>query len=97
MAKKSLILCDTNVLIRFFRGQVDAKATLEAIGKDNIAISVITKAETLVGTNKVNYSRVLEILDAFQLIHLDTEASLVFAKLISSKKTFNSENTYPIC
>jgi tRNA(fMet)-specific endonuclease VapC len=95
MAKKGLILCDTNVLIRLFREDVTVKKDLDLIGVNNLAVSVITQAELLAGANKLNYSKTLAILGIFELVHLDTEASLIFSKLINSKKIFNSGKHIP--
>jgi tRNA(fMet)-specific endonuclease VapC len=40
-----MILCDTNILIEFYKGNTATTQTLKAIGQNNIAVSVITKAE----------------------------------------------------
>jgi len=46
MAGSSLmILCDTNILIEFYKAKPSVIQTLQHIGSANIAVSVITKAE----------------------------------------------------
>ncbi|WP_054761728.1 PIN domain-containing protein [Methylomonas koyamae] len=44
-----MILCDTNILIEFYKGNPAIIQTLRAIGSANIAVSVITKAELFYG------------------------------------------------
>jgi predicted nucleic acid-binding protein len=38
-------LCDTNILIEFYRGSAEVTGTLSAIGVSNLAVSVITVGE----------------------------------------------------
>jgi predicted nucleic acid-binding protein len=44
-----MILCDTNILIEFYKGNPEIIQTLRTIGSTNIAVSVITKAELFYG------------------------------------------------
>ncbi|WP_026603651.1 type II toxin-antitoxin system VapC family toxin [Methylomonas sp. 11b] len=44
-----MILCDTNILIEFYKGNPEIIQTLRTIGPTNIAVSVITKAELFYG------------------------------------------------
>lgn len=44
-----MILCDTNILIEFYKANPAVIQTLRQIGSANIAISVITKAELFYG------------------------------------------------
>lgn len=44
-----MILCDTNILIEFYKGDPAIIQTLRTIGPANIAVSVITKAELFYG------------------------------------------------
>lgn len=37
-----MILCDTNILIEFYKGNADIVKALQQIGQPNIAISAIT-------------------------------------------------------
>lgn len=37
-----MILCDTNIFINLFKGKAEVKATLDKIGNENIAFSIIT-------------------------------------------------------
>jgi tRNA(fMet)-specific endonuclease VapC len=47
-----MILCDTNILIDFYKNQPDVTAILRRVGVDEIAISVVTQAELYVGALK---------------------------------------------
>jgi tRNA(fMet)-specific endonuclease VapC len=49
-----MILCDTNILIEFYKANLSVIQTLQHKGSANIAVSVITKAElfSAQGTNK---------------------------------------------
>jgi rRNA-processing protein FCF1 len=42
MEQAKIVLCDTDVLIEFYRGNATIIAELKKIGKKNIAISYIT-------------------------------------------------------
>lgn len=44
-----MILCDTNILIEFYKGNPAIIQTLRTIGPANIAVSTITKAELFHG------------------------------------------------
>jgi tRNA(fMet)-specific endonuclease VapC len=44
-----MILCDTNILIEFYKANPAVIQTLQHIGSSNIAVSVITKAELFHG------------------------------------------------
>jgi len=47
--EKSIILCDTNILIEFYKNNQNIIAELEKIGSKNIALSVVTAGELLFG------------------------------------------------
>ena len=44
-----MMLCDTNILIEFYKANPSVIKTLQHIGSANIAVSVITKAELFYG------------------------------------------------
>lgn len=44
-----MILCDTNILIEFYKGNAQVVEELRTIGAEQIAISVITQAELYFG------------------------------------------------
>lgn len=40
-----MILCDTNILIEFYKGRAEVIETLRGIGSDELAVSVVTMGE----------------------------------------------------
>jgi predicted nucleic acid-binding protein len=44
-----MILCDTNILIEFYKGNEPITTTLRTIGIPNLAVSVITAGELYYG------------------------------------------------
>lgn len=84
MAKSEMILCDTNVFINLFRGDANIKATLEKIGDENIAFSIITFAEILYGTPKSQLPAIKSFFEQLTPIDLDQDISREFKGLILS-------------
>lgn len=44
-----MILCDTNILIEFYKNNAQITAVLRTVGPENLAISVVTAAELYYG------------------------------------------------
>ncbi len=40
-----MILCDTNILIEFYKGRADVMETFSAVGVSKLAVSVVTVGE----------------------------------------------------
>lgn len=84
MAKKSLVLCDTNIIIEFYKENPSILTKLRAIGQDNIAISIITAGELLYGAlNKKELRQISQDLAHLHLIHLDPAIGKRFIELMS--------------
>ena len=49
MEQDKIILCDTDVIIEFYRNNPDIISTLKSIGQKNIAVSTITAGELFYG------------------------------------------------
>ena len=49
MAKERLVLCDTNIIIEFYKENDSVLRKLQAIGQESIAVSIITAGELLFG------------------------------------------------
>lgn len=60
---------DTNILIDYLNGEVKAKNTIEQY--DQIAISVITYIEVMVGVKDVHKKNVEYFLKSFQILNFD--------------------------
>ena len=59
MEKKLIILCDTNIIIEFYKENPAIVKNLINIGQNNIAISIITAGELLHGAlNKKELQRI---------------------------------------
>lgn len=82
MAAKQLILCDSNIIISLFRGRKNVKATLEKIGSQNIAFSIISYAEIIYGTRKSDLKKIKLFFDGHILIDIDTGISKVFKGIV---------------
>lgn len=75
MGKKPLILIDTNIIIRVFRGAKELKPILDSF-EDEIAISVITYMELLYGAK--TKSRIIDLnkqMKAYEVFHLNESIS----------------------
>jgi tRNA(fMet)-specific endonuclease VapC len=83
MEKKSLVLCDTNIIIEFYKENQGVIKNLQRIGQHNIAISIITAGELLYGAlNKKELSRIKSDLEHLQIIHLTPEIGECFSQLM---------------
>ena len=49
MEEEPLVLCDTNIIIELYRGNLEIIRELKAIGQHKICISTITVGELLFG------------------------------------------------
>jgi tRNA(fMet)-specific endonuclease VapC len=83
MEKKSLVLCDTNIIIEFYKENLGVIMNLQRIGQPNIAISIITAGELLYGAlNKKELSRIKSDLEHLHIIHLSPEIGNCFSQLM---------------
>ncbi|HRG09079.1 MAG TPA: type II toxin-antitoxin system VapC family toxin [Cyclobacteriaceae bacterium] len=83
MENKSLILCDTDILIEFYKGNKKIVQNLEAIGQHNISLSIITAGELLYGAfNKRELNQIKKDTEALHLIDLDDKIGRVFLQLM---------------
>ena len=82
MGKKKIVLCDTNIFIHLLRKDFNIYTQLQAIGEENIAYSIITKAEIFQGAFKRELHRDETMFNAFKLYHLTNETSKVFNGII---------------
>ena len=79
MEKKSLVLCDTNIIIEFYKENPRVIKNLHDIGQQNIAVSIVTSGELLYGAlNKKELSQIKSDLEHLQIIHLTPEIGECF-------------------
>ena len=83
MEEKPLVLCDTNILIDFYKEDAEVIKTLRRIGQQNIAVSIVTAGELLYGAlNKKELNRIKNDLDHLKIVHLTPEIGEKFIKLM---------------
>lgn len=81
--EKELILCDTNIFIAWFRGDLETRTRLEHIGLEHILIPSVTLMELLQGTrNKTESLQLKKKLKAFHIIHFNEITSRLAIELI---------------
>jgi tRNA(fMet)-specific endonuclease VapC len=80
-----MILCDTNILIEFYKNNTAIIQELRQMGSQNLAISVITKAELYYGAvNKNELKRIQKHLDLLQNIPIDRPISEQFIQFMAN-------------
>lgn len=83
MEKKSLVLCDTNIIIEFYKENPRVVKNLHNIGQQNIAVSIVTSGELLHGAfNKKELSQIKSDLEHLQIIHLSSAIGECFTQLM---------------
>ncbi len=80
-----MILCDTNILIEFYKGNPEILGELQHIGQSNLAVSVITEAELYFGAlNKSELNMIRKHLAAISRIPVDVAVSDRFLILMQT-------------
>ncbi len=83
MEKKPLVLCDTNIIIEFYKKNPEIVKNLQDIGQENIAVSIVTSGELLFGAlNKKELEQIKNDLEHLQVIQINTEIGVRFAQLM---------------
>ena len=71
-----MILCDTDVIIEYMKGNKAAKKEILEIGIENIAVSSVSLMELFYGAlNKRELNKIKKALNSFKIIHVDTRIS----------------------
>jgi len=80
-----MILCDTNILIEFYKNTPSTVQELRQIGQGQLAISAITQAELYYGAlNKTQLQKIKKHLSLLRCIPLDTPISNMFLQLMGT-------------
>lgn len=80
--EKELILCDTNIFISWFRGDIETCSRLQLIGLENILIPSVTVMELVQGTrNKTELIQLKKKLKAYHIIHFNEITSRLAVEL----------------
>ncbi len=78
-----MILCDTDVIIEFYKENPRVIKNLRSIGEQNIAISIITSGELLFGSlNKRELNQIARDIEKLNLIHINKEIGDRFNQLL---------------
>lgn len=80
-----MILCDTNILIEFYKNNSQIVQELRQIGQNQLAISPVTQAELYFGAlNKAELRHIKQHLSLLHQIPLDAPTSSMFLELMES-------------
>ena len=81
--EKTVVLCDTNILIEFYRNNQKIVAALRDIGAENIAISAVTAGELLFGAlNKKEVQTIKRDIEHLILMHINDLISEKYIELM---------------
>ncbi len=79
-----MILCDTNILVEFYKNNPRVINELQKIGINQLAISIITQADLYYGAiNKVELTRIQKHLNLLHNIPIDQKISVQFIQLMT--------------
>jgi len=80
-----IILCDTNILIEFYKNNPQVVEELRRIGQNRLAVSPITQAELYFGAlNKAELRKIKQHLSLLSQFPLDVSLSKVFLELMET-------------
>jgi tRNA(fMet)-specific endonuclease VapC len=80
-----MILCDTNILIEFYKNNPQIVQELRQIGQNQLAVSPITHAELYFGAlNKAELKKIRQHLSLLSQIPLDVPISKTFLQLMEA-------------
>lgn len=78
-----MILCDTNILIEFYKNNSDIVDELQNVGLAELAVSVVTSGELYFGAkDKRELAKIQKQLSLIQQIPLDLDISNRFLNLL---------------
>jgi len=71
-----MLLCDTDVIIEFLKGNDTVASTLRSMGLANISTSIITTMELYYGAlNKIELNRIKKAVGVLPQIKIDAQIS----------------------
>ncbi|MBX7226265.1 MAG: type II toxin-antitoxin system VapC family toxin [Chitinophagales bacterium] len=84
-------LCDTNILIEIYRGNLNIIHTVKTIGQHNIAVSDVTCAELFFGArNKRELQILRRDLDKLTILPIDANISNLAVLLVEKYALFHN-------
>ncbi len=85
MAHQKVVLCDTDVIIEFYKNNLPVVGKLKKIGQPNIAVSVITTGELIFGAlNKKELNQILKDISHLQQLEINPPICIRFLRLMES-------------
>lgn len=95
MAKKDLVLCDTNILIELLKNNPTIVERLNSIGEERISISMVTAAELIFGAlNKTELSKINKLIALTSVFQINETISSISLELLN-KYTLSHHLTLP--
>ena len=83
MASEKIVVCDTNIIIEYFKENISVIREMENIGYENLAVSSVTVGEMYFGAlNKTELVKIKMRMDKFFSFHLDGKISELFIDLM---------------
>lgn len=84
MEQAKIVLCDTDVIIEFYRNNPDIISELKKIGQQNIAVSTVTAGELIYGSlNKKELNQIKKDLNNLTLVDIDKKTCDIFLELLT--------------
>ncbi len=97
MENSELVLCDTDVIIEFYKGNFSITEILKNIGVENVAISSITAAELIYGSfNKKELNQICKDIESLNLISINYNINDKFLELMK-KYSLSHKIKIPDC
>ena len=83
MGQEKVVLCDTDVIIEFYRNNSEIISELKIIGQQNIAVSIVSAGELIFGAlNKKELTKIKKDLANLAILDLDKKTSDVFLDIM---------------
>ena len=80
-----MVIIDTNIVIEFYKGNIDVKQKCQDIGEFDLLISDVTVAEFYFGTlNKQEFPKIKKHIERFPVLHINEEISKTMAQLMET-------------
>jgi hypothetical protein len=92
-----MILCDTNILIEFYKGNSEIVTELQSVGIAELAVSVVTCGELYFGAkDKRELKKIHDQLSLIQQLPLDADISSRFRSNSKSMRALSSSMFPPV-
>ena len=80
-----MVLCDTNILIEFYKNRTPVTQELQHLGQNQLAISIVTQAELYYGAlDKAELQKIKQHLTLLHRLPIDLPISNTFLQLMET-------------